>query len=100
MARRKPDRWPPHGIPISFSIRSPTGRSCRFCTSTVIRSQTRRSWRVLLGRNWNNCSAATGGTPYFVEGHEHGLMHETMASTLDAAVEQIQKIRQDARVQG
>jgi xylulose-5-phosphate/fructose-6-phosphate phosphoketolase len=46
--------------------------------------------QLLRGYEW---------TPYFVEGHEHGLMHETMASTLDAAVEQIQKIQRDARVQ-
>src|SRR6476619_2380468 len=32
-----------------------------------------------------------GWTPYFVEGHEPGLMHEAMAATLDTAVEQIKK---------
>src|ERR1700736_6412579 len=41
-----------------------------------------------------------GWTPCFVEGHEPGLMHESMAATLDRAVEQIHKIQQDARVQG
>ena len=41
-----------------------------------------------------------GWIPYFVEGHEPGLMHEAMAATLDLAVEQIQKIQRDARVQG
>ena len=41
-----------------------------------------------------------GWTPYFVEGHEPGPMHETMAAMLDAAVEQIKKIQQDARVHG
>ena len=41
-----------------------------------------------------------GWTPYFVEGHEPGLMHEAMAATLDTAVEQIKKIQQDARVHG
>jgi xylulose-5-phosphate/fructose-6-phosphate phosphoketolase len=41
-----------------------------------------------------------GWTPYFVEGHEHALMHEAMAATLDAAVDQIKKIQQDARVRG
>ncbi len=41
-----------------------------------------------------------GWTPYFVEGHEPGLMHEAMAATLDAAVEQIRKIQQDARAHG
>jgi hypothetical protein len=39
-------------------------------------------------------------TPYFVEGHEPGLMHEAMATTLDTAVEQIREIQQDARVHG
>ena len=41
-----------------------------------------------------------GWTPYFVEGDEPRLMHEAMAATLDAAVEQIKKIQQDARVHG
>ena len=41
-----------------------------------------------------------GWTPYFVEGHEPRLMHEAMAATLDIAIEQIQKIQQDARTDG
>src|SRR6202521_2240453 len=41
-----------------------------------------------------------GWTPYFVEGHEPAPMHEAMAATLDTAVEQIKKIKQDARVHG
>lgn len=41
-----------------------------------------------------------GWTPYFVEGHEPELMHQTMAATLDTAVEQIKKIQQDARIRG
>src|SRR5271168_591318 len=41
-----------------------------------------------------------GWTPHFVEGDEPALMHEAMASTLDAAVEQIAHIQQDARVHG
>jgi xylulose-5-phosphate/fructose-6-phosphate phosphoketolase len=41
-----------------------------------------------------------GWTPLFVEGHEPALMHEAMASALDAAVEQIRKIQEDARVHG
>src|SRR6201989_3568970 len=39
-----------------------------------------------------------GWTPYFVEGHDPGLMHEAMAATLDIAVEQIQQIQRDARL--
>jgi xylulose-5-phosphate/fructose-6-phosphate phosphoketolase len=38
-----------------------------------------------------------GWTPYFVEGHEPEPMHEAMAATLDAAVEQIKSFQQDAR---
>ncbi|MCK9619210.1 MAG: phosphoketolase family protein [Methylobacter sp.] len=38
-----------------------------------------------------------GWIPYFVEGHEPELMHEAMASKLDIAVEQINKIHHDAR---
>jgi len=41
-----------------------------------------------------------GWTPYFVEGHEPELMHEAMAATLDAVVEEIKGIQQDARVRG
>ena len=41
-----------------------------------------------------------GWTPYFVEGHEPALMHEAMATALDATVEQIRYIQQDARVHG
>src|SRR5512141_874641 len=38
-----------------------------------------------------------GWTPLFVEGHEPGLMHEAMATTLDAALEQIRTIQERAR---
>ena len=36
----------------------------------------------------------------YVEGHEPELMHESMATTLDTAVEQIKTIQDDARVRG
>ena len=38
-----------------------------------------------------------GWTPYFVQGEEPALMHEAMATALDAAVERIQQIQQQAR---
>src|SRR6202795_3020094 len=41
-----------------------------------------------------------GWAPFFVEGHEPELMHEVMAATLDAALEQIRQIQQDARARG
>ena len=41
-----------------------------------------------------------GWTPYFVEGHEPMPMHEAMAATLDAAIEEIRRIQADARVHG
>jgi len=41
-----------------------------------------------------------GWTPHFVEGHEPGPMHEAMASTLDAAIEEIRNAQQNARVHG
>ncbi len=41
-----------------------------------------------------------GWTPYFVEGHEPGLMHQAMATTLDRAVEEIKSIQHDARANG
>src|SRR5512135_2092417 len=44
--------------------------------------------------------AGYGYEPRFVEGHEPDLMHEAMAATLDAAVEQIRKIQRDVRVHG
>ena len=41
-----------------------------------------------------------GWTPFYVEGDEPDLMHETMAATLDVVLEQIRQIQRDARVQG
>ncbi len=38
-----------------------------------------------------------GWTPYFVEGHEPGLMHEAMAKTLDRAIDDIRSIQSNAR---
>jgi len=41
-----------------------------------------------------------GWIPHYVEGHDHDLMHEAMATTLDAVVEEIQRIQHEARVDG
>ncbi len=41
-----------------------------------------------------------GWTPYYVEGHEPGLMHEAMATTVDIVMEEIQHIQHEARVTG
>ncbi len=41
-----------------------------------------------------------GWTPCFVEGHEPDVMHQAMASALDAAVRDIKAIQQGAREQG
>ena len=38
-----------------------------------------------------------GYTPYFVEGSDPDEMHQVMASTLDAIVEDIQRIKMEAR---
>ncbi len=38
-----------------------------------------------------------GWSPYFVQGEEPALMHEAMATALDAAVERIQQIQHQAR---
>ena len=38
-----------------------------------------------------------GWTPHFVEGFEHELMHEAMATTLDTVVEEIKQIQRYAR---
>ncbi|MEO8017058.1 MAG: phosphoketolase family protein [Pseudomonadota bacterium] len=40
-----------------------------------------------------------GWTPYFVSGHEPDLMHESMATTLDTAIEQIRDIQRQSRQQ-
>jgi len=40
-----------------------------------------------------------GWAPYFVSGHEPGPMHEAMAKTLDACIEKIHTIQQEARQQ-
>jgi xylulose-5-phosphate/fructose-6-phosphate phosphoketolase len=41
-----------------------------------------------------------GYKPYFVEGHEPAKMHQTMAATLDAVIDEIRKIQSDARANG
>ena len=41
-----------------------------------------------------------GWTPYFVEGHEPGVMHAVMAATLDKVVEDIRRIQAHARATG
>jgi xylulose-5-phosphate/fructose-6-phosphate phosphoketolase len=41
-----------------------------------------------------------GHEPYFIEGHEPEAMHQTMAATLDAIVDEIQEIQHDNRVKG
>jgi xylulose-5-phosphate/fructose-6-phosphate phosphoketolase len=41
-----------------------------------------------------------GWKPYFVEEEPNDLMHEAMATTLDRAVEEIQRIQQEARISG
>jgi len=41
-----------------------------------------------------------GWTPYFVEGHESGPMHQAMAATLDEVIEQIHLIQRLARSGG
>lgn len=41
-----------------------------------------------------------GYTPYFVEGDEPDAMHQLMAATLDAVIEQIQAIQSGARASG
>jgi xylulose-5-phosphate/fructose-6-phosphate phosphoketolase len=41
-----------------------------------------------------------GYTPYFVEGDEPEKMHQLMAATLDAALADIRKIQESARVRG
>src|ERR1700730_13348818 len=61
MAKRKPDRWPPRGIPTSFSIRRPTARCCRSCISMATRLPTRRCSPALPAKNWNSYSAAMAG---------------------------------------
>jgi len=41
-----------------------------------------------------------GYKPYFVEGDEPEAMHQLMAGTLDAVIEEIRKIQSDARTKG
>src|SRR6187549_2528739 len=64
----------------------------KIANPTVLARITREELEQLLrGYGW---------TPFFVEGHEPELMHEAMASTLDAVVDQIKEIQQSARVHG
>jgi xylulose-5-phosphate/fructose-6-phosphate phosphoketolase len=41
-----------------------------------------------------------GWAPYFVEGSEPSAMHQAMAGTLDAVIQQIKQIQTDARTKG
>src|SRR5450755_1369636 len=41
-----------------------------------------------------------GWKPYFVEGHEPDKMHQLMAGTLDAVIDEIRSIQDEARSQG
>jgi xylulose-5-phosphate/fructose-6-phosphate phosphoketolase len=41
-----------------------------------------------------------GWTPYFVEGSDHESMHQAMAATTEHCVQEIRKIRQQARTSG
>ncbi|MBV8560251.1 MAG: phosphoketolase family protein, partial [Acidimicrobiia bacterium] len=41
-----------------------------------------------------------GYTPYFVEGHDPGPMHQLMAETLDKVIAEIRRIQADARQHG
>jgi xylulose-5-phosphate/fructose-6-phosphate phosphoketolase len=41
-----------------------------------------------------------GWTPYFVEGSDHESMHQAMAATTELCVQEIRKIRQQARTSG
>jgi len=41
-----------------------------------------------------------GWTPHYVEGHEPAPMHEAMAATLDAVMDEIKHIQHEARVNG
>jgi len=41
-----------------------------------------------------------GWTPYYVGGDDPALMHEAMATTLDAVMEEIKRIQHEARVNG
>ena len=41
-----------------------------------------------------------GYTPHFVEGHDPDVMHELMASTLDRILDEIRRIKDDARRNG
>jgi xylulose-5-phosphate/fructose-6-phosphate phosphoketolase len=54
---------PRPGIPTNSSIRRPTARCCRSCTSTATRFPIRPSSPGSRARNWANCSAAAGGRP-------------------------------------
>jgi len=60
-ARRRRLRWPPHGIPTSSSIRSPTAPCCQSCISTATRLPTRLCSPASPARSWISYSAGTGG---------------------------------------
>jgi xylulose-5-phosphate/fructose-6-phosphate phosphoketolase len=86
-------RWPRLGTRTSFSIRSTDGavlpilhlNGYKIANPTLLARISREELEQLLrGYGW---------APHFVEGHEPALMHEAMATALDAAVEAIKAIQ-------
>ena len=50
-------------------------------------------------RSWTQLLRGYGYKPYFVEGDDPRAMHQLMAATLDAVIEEIRAIQNDARTQ-
>ena len=91
-AKPKPARWRRLGIPTNFSLPILHLNGYKISNPTILARITREELEQLLrGYGW---------TPIFVEGHEPALMHEAMATALDAAVEQIKHIQENARSNG
>ena len=93
-------RWPRAGTRTSSSTRAATARCCRSCTSTATRSPTRRARPHPATTSCARCCDGYGHEPYFVEGDDPAAMHQPMAATLDAALDEIRAIQRAAREDG
>jgi xylulose-5-phosphate/fructose-6-phosphate phosphoketolase len=64
----------------------------KIASPTVLARITREELEALL--------RGYGHTPYFVEGHEPAAVHQALAATLDAVLDEIQRVQREARAHG
>ena len=97
MVRLRRGLWPRRGTPTSSWTRSATAPSCRSCTSTATRSPTPLSLRASRADELRSLLEGYGYQVHEVEGSDPVKVHQQMAATLDAVLDEIASIQQRAR---